>query len=49
LRQRGRPFLFSSAMTAPDAAACIEAVKILSESTELIDRLWSNAELFRKR
>ena len=33
LRQRGRPFLFSSAMTAPDAAACIEAVKILGEST----------------
>ena len=48
LRQRGRPFLFSSAMTAPDAAACIEAVAILSESTELIDRLWANAELFRK-
>ncbi len=47
LRQRGRPFLFSSAMTAPDAAACIEAVTMLSESTELIDRLWSNAELFR--
>jgi glycine C-acetyltransferase len=33
LRQRGRPFLFSSAMTAPDVAACIEAVNILSEST----------------
>ncbi len=48
LRQRGRPFLFSSAMTAPDAAACIEAVTILGESTELIDRLWSNAELFRR-
>ncbi len=48
LRQRGRPFLFSSAMTAPDAAACIEAVAILSESTELIDRLWANAELFRR-
>jgi len=48
LRQRGRPFLFSSAMTAPDAAACIESVSILSESTELIDRLWSNAGLFRK-
>jgi len=48
LRQRGRPFLFSSAMTAPDAAACMEAVAILSESTELIDRLWSNAELFRR-
>ena len=48
LRQRGRPFLFSSAMTAPDAAACMEAVAILSESTELIDRLWSNADLFRR-
>lgn len=48
LRQRGRPFLFSSAMTAPDTAACIEAVAILDESTELIDRLWANAELFRK-
>lgn len=48
LRQRGRPFLFSSAMTVPDAAACIEAVSILQESTELIDRLWSNAELLRR-
>jgi glycine C-acetyltransferase len=48
LRQRGRPFLFSSAMTVPDAAACIEAVTILQESTELIDRLWSNAAIFRK-
>ncbi len=47
LRQRGRPFLFSSAMTAPDTAACIEAVAMLGESTELIDRLWSNAELLR--
>lgn len=48
LRQRGRPFLFSSAMTAPDTAACIESVAILSESTELIDRLWANAGLFRQ-
>ena len=47
LRQRGRPFLFSSAMTAPDVAACIEAVDILEDSTELVDRLWRNAGLFR--
>jgi glycine C-acetyltransferase len=47
LRQRGRPFLFSSAMTAPDVAACIAAVEILEESTELVDRLWSNARIFR--
>ena len=47
LRQRGRPFLFSSAMTVPDVAACIEATKILQESTELVDRLWDNAKTFK--
>jgi len=47
LRQRGRPFLFSSAMTAPDAAACLAAVDILEESTELVDRLWENARYFK--
>jgi len=46
LRQRGRPFLFSSAMPAADAAACIEAINVLEESTELVDRLWSNAKRF---
>ena len=45
LRQRGRPFLFSSAMTVPDVAACIEAVTLLEESTELVDRLWENARI----
>lgn len=48
LRQRGRPFLFSSAMTIPDTAACIEAVTILEESSELIDRLWANAAIFQE-
>jgi len=48
LRQRGRPFLFSSAMTAPDTAACLEAVNVLEESTELVERLWANADLFQK-
>ena len=47
LRQRGRPFLFSSAMTAPDVAACIEAVNILQESDELVTRLWENARILR--
>lgn len=47
LRQRGRPFLFSSAMTVPDVAACIAAVDILEESTELVDRLWENARYFK--
>ena len=47
LKQRGRPFLFSSAMTVPDTAACLEAVTILDESTELVDKLWHNAEIFK--
>ncbi|MDX1662643.1 MAG: glycine C-acetyltransferase [Candidatus Promineifilaceae bacterium] len=47
LRQRGRPFLFSSALTVPDVAACLEAVEILEESTELVERLWRNAAIFR--
>ncbi len=47
LRQRGRPFLFSSALTVPDTAACLEAVDLLEKSTELVDRLWSNADHFK--
>jgi glycine C-acetyltransferase len=49
LRQRGRPFLFSSAMTVPDAAACLAAVDLLEASTELVDRLWSNAGYFKQQ
>ncbi len=49
LRQRGRPFLFSSAVTAPDAAACLAALDLLEESTELVDRLWENADYFKAR
>jgi glycine C-acetyltransferase len=48
LRQRGRPFLFSSAMTVPDTAACLEAVDMLEESEDLVQRLWANGDLFKK-
>lgn len=47
LRQRGRPFMFSSAVTAPDAAACIAAIDLLEASTELVDRLWDNTRFFK--
>jgi glycine C-acetyltransferase len=47
LRQRGRPFLFSSAMTVPDTAACLAAVDILEESTDLVDKLWANSRYFK--
>ncbi len=48
LRQRGRPFLFSSAMTVPDTAACIAAVDLLEQSTDQVDRLWANAATFKE-
>ncbi len=47
IRQRGRPFLFSSAATPADVAACIAAVDLLEASTELVDRLWENARYFK--
>ena len=47
LRQRGRPFLFSSAMTVPDTAACLAALDVLEESTELVDKLWENTRYFK--
>ena len=34
LRQRGRPFLFSSAVTVPDTAACLASIDLLEESTD---------------
>ncbi|MEO0163714.1 MAG: glycine C-acetyltransferase [candidate division WOR-3 bacterium] len=49
LRQKSRPFLFSSAMTVPDVAACIEAVRILQESEDRVKKLWDNANYFKKR
>jgi glycine C-acetyltransferase len=48
LRQRARPFLFSSAMTVPDVAACLEAVDMLESSEELVERLWSNAKFMKE-
>ena len=47
LRQRGRPFLFSSAVTPADTAACIAAVDVLEGSTQLVDRLWQNTRYFK--
>lgn len=49
LHQKARPFLFSSAVTPPDVAACIAAVDILSESGELVEDLWANAEYFKTK
>lgn len=47
IRQKARPFLFSSATTPADTAACLAAVDILESSSDLVDRLWSNAEYLK--
>ncbi len=48
LKVRGRPFLFSTSLTPAAAGACIEVVNILTESTELHDRLWENGNYLKK-
>jgi glycine C-acetyltransferase len=48
LVNRGRPFLFSTSAPPAVAAACIEALNILEESPELVDRLWERTRFFKK-
>jgi glycine C-acetyltransferase len=47
LRQRSRPYLFSNSLPPPIVAASLESLKLLTESTELRDRLESNTTWFR--
>ncbi|MFC2037645.1 glycine C-acetyltransferase [Chloroflexota bacterium] len=48
LRQKARPFLFSSAVTPADTASCLAAVDLLEGSAELVDKLWANTEYFKE-
>ncbi len=47
LRQQARPFLFSSAATPPDVAACIAAIDILEADDAPVRALWENADYFK--
>jgi glycine C-acetyltransferase len=49
LRQKGRPFLFSSAVTPADVAACCAAVDLLESSDDAVRKLWQNTDYFRKK
>lgn len=48
LRQRSRPYLFSNSVAPPIVAASIKTLELLSESTELRDRLEANTRFFRE-
>jgi len=47
LTQRGRPFLFSTSHPPGVAAACLEALRVMEDEPERIERLWSNTRMFK--
>lgn len=49
LRQRSRPYLFSNSVAPPIVAASIQVLDLLTETSELRERLFSNTRLFRER
>ena len=48
LRQRSRPYLFSNTVAPSIVAGSIKAIELLTESTELRDRLENNTRFFRE-
>lgn len=48
MRQKGRPYLFSNTLAPAIVGGTLKAIEILTESTELRDRLESNTALFRR-
>lgn len=49
LRQRSRPYLFSNSLAPSIVGAAIQVVDLLSESTELRDKLEDNTKYFRTK
>ncbi|NLJ04789.1 MAG: glycine C-acetyltransferase [Exilispira sp.] len=49
LKQKVRPFLFSSAATLADVGAAIAAVDLLQSSSEPVKNLWDNARYFQNK
>lgn len=49
LLHRGRPILFSTALTPPSIAAISASIELLSNSSEFTERLWDNAKYFKEQ
>ncbi len=47
LTQRARPFLFSTSHPPAVVAACREALKVMQDEPDLLERLWSNTRRFK--
>jgi len=48
LKQKARPFLFSSAPTPADTGGVLAAVRVLQASDELVKKLWENGNYFKE-
>jgi glycine C-acetyltransferase len=48
LRQRSRPYLFSNTLAPAVVGGSLKVIQLLSESTELRDKVWNNAVYFRQ-
>jgi glycine C-acetyltransferase len=49
LRQRSRPYLFSNSVAPPIVGASLKVLELLSETSDLREKLFSNTKLFRER
>jgi glycine C-acetyltransferase len=49
LRNRGRPYLFSNAVPPPIISAALRVIDLVSDTTELRDKLERNAKYFREK
>ena len=47
LTQRARPFLFSTSHPPSVVASCREAIKVMQDEPELLERLWANTRHFK--
>lgn len=47
LMHKGRPFLFSTSHPPAVTMACMEAIDVLLEEPELIEKLWDNTRFFK--
>lgn len=48
-KKNSRQFLFSNALTIPDTAALLEAVRMLEESDKPVKKLWENANYLKEK
>jgi glycine C-acetyltransferase len=47
LTQRARPFLFSTSHPPAVVAACREAIRVMQDEPQLLERLWTNTRRFK--